>query len=434
MKKLILKLINIGNNPELDQDTSYKIRVINFLSVIGIAIGFISLFYSIGSSWPRYAVLNFAIITPLQVLPIIFNAYGKHYLARLYLILLDNISVIFTVVLFGLEAHYQYWLIVITVMPLLIFRKEVGIFKWFLSVSPILCWLYLEWHHAVFNPIFRIEVASFFYIRLVNDFITFITVFTMFAMLIRESERQLTQTIKLSKVNANLKQYSHTVSHDLKAPLINISSFVDLIENYHGQDFNEELSDLFTMIKESSLKMKRLISSILEYSKAGESDVKYSSFSLSKLIDGIVELVDIPESIRLYYETGLPVIYGSYIQLEQVLTNLITNAIKYHDKENGLIRIKVVDHIDEFLKIEVIDDGPGVKEKYQTKIFELFGSANEVSRNDSTGVGLSIVSKLVELNQGEIGIESEYGKGSKFWFTWPLDASKLKKQAIPSYS
>jgi len=431
MVNLIAKTINTGVHADIEPDTKKRIRIINSLSIVGAIIGCIAVLYSKSSNWPTYAILSLAVIIPAQLLPIVLNAFHKYILARVYLILFDELYLVFLIILFGLEMHYQYWLIVIIALPLFFFNKEIGFYKWVLSAFAIVCWLYVEWHYTLFDPIFSIEITSIYYVRLINNFITFLTVFIMCFVFTRESDMQLdeidNQTKKLTRVNAQLEQFSFIVSHDLKAPLRNIGSFVEIIETNHSHEFNDEVKSLFLIIRNASVRMNSLISSILEYSRTGQTSSEFTSFSLSKLLGGIVGLIEIPNKITLSYDNRLPTIYGSFTQLQQVLTNLIGNAIKYHDKDKGLIMVKVSQQNSDFIKIEVCDDGPGIKPKYQAKVFEMFGSANERSRIDSNGIGLAIVSKLVELNHGQVGLESEYGVGSTFWFTWPLNSDKLKR-------
>jgi len=430
MKNLITKIINTGVRKDLDPDTAKRIRVINSMSIVGAIIGLVALCYSISSDWTAYAILSIAVIIPSQILPIVLNAFNKYILTRVYLILFDDLYLVFLIILFGLEMHYQYWLIVIIGLPLFFFNKEIGYFKWVLSIFAIVCWLYVEWHYTMFKPIFPIETTSIYPVRLINDFITFVTVFIMCVVFIRESEIQINkieqQATKLSKANAQLEQFSYIVSHDLKSPLRTIVTFTQLIESDHGDDFNDEASSLFSMIKEAGVRMNGLISSVLEYSRSGEDSYEFATFNLSKMLGGIEKLIDLPDNITLSYSNNLPTIYGSFVQLEQVLANLIGNAIKYHNKDKGLIKVKVSPQNADFLKIEINDDGPGIKPEYQAKVFEIFRSANEVSHIDSSGIGLAIVTKLVELNMGEVGLESEYGVGSNFWFTWPLNVDKLK--------
>ncbi len=430
MINFITKIINTGVRKDLEPDLAKRIRVINTMSIVGTLIGLVAFCYSISSNWSNHAILSIALIIPSQILPIVFNAFHKYLLARVYLILFDDLYLVFLILLFGLEMHFQYWLIVIIGLPLFFFNKEIGFFKWVLSLFAIVCWLYVEWHYTLFDPVFSIETSSIYSVRLINDFITFVTVFIMCCVFVKESEIQVNeienQAAALAKANAKLEQFSYIVSHDLKAPLRTIASYVDIIEADYGQEFNQELSGLFSTVKAGANRMNGLVSSILEYSSAGEGSYENTSFPLTKLLGEVVELIDVPENFTLSYDNNLPTIHGSYVQLEQVLANLIGNAIKYHDKDKGLIEVKVSPQNTGFLKIEVSDDGPGIKPKYQSKVFEMFGSANEVSRVDSTGIGLAIVSKLVELNQGQIGLESEYGAGSNFWFTWPLSVDQLK--------
>jgi len=429
MKNIITKIINTGVHKDLEPDTAKRIRVVNSLSLVGVIIGSVMVFYSISANWSWLAILCLALIIPSQILPIVLNSFHKFIISRVYLVVWDNLYLLFMSISFGIEIHYQYFMIITIGLPLVFFKDEIGFFKFGLSMIAILCWLFVEWYFTIFEAIFPIEKTFVFYVRLINDFIIFTTVFAMFVIFTEESDKQIDEieekATKLSKANAQLEQFSYIVSHDLKTPLRTIVSFTQLIESGHGHELNKEVTSLFSFIKEGAVRMNGLISSVLEYSRSGMDSYGLTSFNLSKLLGGIIELIDVPDNITLSYNNDLPTIYGSFTQLEQVLTNLIGNAIKYHDKDKGLIKITVSRQNSDFLKIEVSDDGPGIKPEYQAKVFEMFKTANEVSPIDSNGIGLTIVTKLVELNQGQVGLESEYGVGSNFWFTWPLSVDKL---------
>ncbi|MCW1953495.1 MAG: ATP-binding protein [Flavobacteriia bacterium] len=240
---------------------------------------------------------------------------------------------------------------------------------------------------------------------------------------IQEKEEE---TNKLKDINKSLEHFSYIVSHDLKAPLQNINTLVQFIDKDHKDELSEEAMEIFTMISACTTRLDDLITAILEYSKSGQKATNIEKIDVANLIEDAKNLIEIPDGFRVDYSKSLPSIIGSRTQLEQVLVNLIGNAIKYHDKKTGNIQVLVNPIDKDFLKFEVSDDGPGIKDKYQNKVFEIFGSANETSRTDSTGVGLAIVKKLVEVNCGEIKLVSEYGKGSTFLFTWPSNANKVQ--------
>jgi signal transduction histidine kinase len=223
---------------------------------------------------------------------------------------------------------------------------------------------------------------------------------------------------QLDLKNKELNQFAYIVSHDLKSPLAGLSSLVTLISKKHSASFDGNLKQAFSLIGKSSQRMHDLVNGILSYSLAGSTNNETSTFSLREMLDELTLTSPSAENFTFHYEEHLPHITGSYIQLSQVLSNLISNAVKYHHKGEGNIHIEVADKED-FIYLAVKDDGPGIDAKFHRKLFGIFETANEKSRQDSTGIGLAIVKKLVENHGGELGLISAPGEGSTFWFTWP---------------
>lgn len=224
---------------------------------------------------------------------------------------------------------------------------------------------------------------------------------------------------ELENKNNELDQFAYIVSHDLKAPLRAILGVTDIISSTYSNKFDEELTELFELISKRASRMDELINAILSYTRAGSIEIEISTFSLNDLLIEIIDSIAPPSAIQIIMPSNPPTITGSYVMLSQVLTNLIHNAVKYHDKKTGTIKIECRKTNAGYHHIFVIDDGPGIPEKYQQKVFGVFETANQKHTTANTGVGLAIVKKLVKLNGGDIKLTSEYGKGSTFSFTWP---------------
>ncbi|TXC81684.1 sensor histidine kinase [Luteibaculum oceani] len=227
----------------------------------------------------------------------------------------------------------------------------------------------------------------------------------------------------LEKKNAELSQFTHMVAHDLKAPLQGIYASVNIIEDFYKEELSPELLDLYKIMSDKAKRMDLLITNILKYCNAAQKDVNVESFTTTDLLDDILDLLNIPDNIEIKTPVESFGIQGPYTKLHQVLTNLIGNAIKYHHKSGGEVSIKINMDGENHLKFKVIDNGPGIPEEDQEKVFK-FLETLQSTNPESTGIGLSIVKKLVEDVGGSIGLDSKPGRGSDFWFTWPLDCTK----------
>ena len=234
----------------------------------------------------------------------------------------------------------------------------------------------------------------------------------------REKERVESQNKQLfnqlEKSNDELQEYAHIVSHDLKSPLRSIDALV----NWLKEDNKDKLDDVslqnFAHIESTLEKMEQLITDILEYSSVGSDNSETTDVDTNSIVNDLMTMLFIPEHIEIKLLQKLPVIKGDKTKLEQVFQNLLSNAIKFCDKDKGLIEIDVVAK-PEYYEFSIRDNGIGIDKKFHDKIFKIFHALNK--SKDSTGIGLSIVKKIVNLHDGEIWLESEPQKGSTFYFT-----------------
>lgn len=225
---------------------------------------------------------------------------------------------------------------------------------------------------------------------------------------------------KLEQKNQELESFAYMISHDLKSPVNSTMQLITLIEDYHQGELNEHILKYFELIKDSNKRMYSLIEGVLNYARAGTAGLEKVEIDLHALLEEVVEGLHIPKGFNVTYHNSKHSITTHKTQLSQVLANLIGNAIKYHDKQEGLIDIHCTRKSD-YIEITIKDDGPGIHPKYHSHIFKMFGTANEIGRKDSTGIGLTIVKKIVEKNNGDLKLNSELGKGSEFIFTWKLE-------------
>ncbi|QNL20427.1 PAS domain-containing sensor histidine kinase [Hyphobacterium sp. CCMP332] len=223
--------------------------------------------------------------------------------------------------------------------------------------------------------------------------------------------------LELVSRNKELDQFAHIVSHDLKSPINNITALINLIKSDHLENIGKEGRELFKLVEKSSLRMNGLIEAVLSYSRAGHSQIEKSKYNLQDLIAEVVENLQIKESFEIINRVENLDLHSNRTQMFQVLSNLIGNAIKYHDKKKGRVVLSSKTTIDE-IEISVKDDGPGIEEKYHNTLFNIFSKAHSSSRKDSSGIGLAIVKKLVKQNNGTIKVISAPGRGSEFIFTW----------------
>lgn len=221
---------------------------------------------------------------------------------------------------------------------------------------------------------------------------------------------------KLVKTNKQLDEFVYIVSHDLKAPLRGISSLCSFIEEEVGTP-SGELKELLDMMKGRLGRMQNLIDGILHYSRMGNSLGDKEDFSVKDLIVNIIDLIDPADHISIEFPDTMPVLHSERVKMHEVFQNLISNALKYNDKEKGFVKISYNEFPDHFL-FSVEDNGIGIREEHHEKVFQLFQTLVPKDKAESTGLGLTIVKKIVEQQGGKVTLESKVNEGSKFSFTW----------------
>ena len=219
---------------------------------------------------------------------------------------------------------------------------------------------------------------------------------------------------KLGKSNEELNEYAQVVSHDLKSPLRSIYALVEWIKEDNEGQFSEVTAANFSLINMTLEKMEQLITDVLDYSSVTSENRLKNEIDLNEVITDICQILYVPENIEVELKSNFPTMHGNRTRLQQLFQNLLTNAIRYTDKEKGLVEVDYLD-LGDYFEFSVKDNGIGIDPKHHEKIFKIFQSLHQ--NKESTGVGLSIVKKIVESYQGKIWLESTPDIGTTFYFT-----------------
>lgn len=218
----------------------------------------------------------------------------------------------------------------------------------------------------------------------------------------------------LEEQNQELNEYAHVVSHDLKAPLRNIHTLVSwFIEDNKGRIGDDCLNSLNSVLLNVE-KMDLLIKGILEYSTIDKLETSDRLVDFNILCEEVLKSFHIPLNTKVYIPSNLPKIYGNTIRFKQIFQNLIDNALNSMDKEKRVIEIGYKDQEEDYL-FYIRDNGKGISSKDFDKIFNVFTKLE--NNNNSSGIGLSIVKKIILFYSGKIWVESKENEGSTFYFT-----------------
>ena len=222
--------------------------------------------------------------------------------------------------------------------------------------------------------------------------------------------------MRLEKQNEQLNEYAQIVSHDLKSPLRSIHSLISWIKEDNIGEFSPQSVEYLKMIENKVEKMDHLIHGILTYSKIDTLELTNEKINLNDVINNIINIIHIPDNIKVTIVSKLPTIVADKYRIQQLFQNLIGNAVTYIDKPNGLVEVDYIEEKQHYI-FSIKDNGPGIAKENQEKIFKIFQSFTKHDR--STGIGLSIVKRIISNYNGDIWIESELNLGSTFFVKLP---------------
>jgi PAS domain S-box-containing protein len=225
---------------------------------------------------------------------------------------------------------------------------------------------------------------------------------------------------ELLRSNAELQHFAYVASHDLQEPLRMVSSFCGLLKTRYSERLDDDGREFIDFAVEGASRMQQLIEDLLLYSRVGKADLKYSQIDAGLACDQAIRALTlrIEETGATVRRESLPVVRANESQLSMVFQNLIGNAIKFHGDAPPNVEV-TAEAEREYWKFKVRDNGLGIEARHQNRIFQLFQRLHTREEFSGSGIGLAVCRKIVEAHGGEIGVTSEPGRGSTFYFRLP---------------
>jgi PAS domain S-box-containing protein len=222
---------------------------------------------------------------------------------------------------------------------------------------------------------------------------------------------------RLKERNEDLDSFVYLVSHDLKAPLRSIANLSEWIEEDIGDLIGEEGQQHFQLLRQRVQRMDALIVGLLGYSRVGTQKLATEVIDVAQLLAETIDSLAPPAKFQIEVLSELPTLDTKPILLSQVFANLLTNAIKHHDRHRGRVEISSQDLGDRY-QFSIADDGPGIPQHSQERVFEMFQTLQPSVASNNTGIGLALVKKIVEGEGGRIWLDLDRSPGACFHFTW----------------
>lgn len=236
---------------------------------------------------------------------------------------------------------------------------------------------------------------------------------------LKNIHHELTNTIrKLEISNSELQQFAYVASHDLKEPLRMVTSFLQLLKKRYSNQLDDDAKEFIDFAVDGAKRMHNLIEDLLAYSRIITKGKEFTAVNMADVIEQVlINLkVSLDENCAIVTHDPLPTINADESQMIQLLQNLIENSIKYRGENDPRIHINAQDN-DEEWSFNVRDNGIGMDPKHTKQIFMIFKRLHTNQEYEGTGIGLAIIKRIVDRHYGNVGVESELGKGSNFFFT-----------------
>jgi signal transduction histidine kinase len=224
---------------------------------------------------------------------------------------------------------------------------------------------------------------------------------------------------RLSRTNIELDQFAYVASHDLKAPLRGIANLAAWVEEDLGSAVTPTAREHLSLLRGRVHRMEALIDGILHYSRAGRVQSTPESVDVGALVHESIELLAPAPQVAIDVAPNMPTLVTDRVPLQQVFLNLIGNAIKHSRRGDPQVTVGVSRTDGGEPDFSVTDNGPGIAPEYHERIFGIFQTLEARDKVEGTGIGLSVVKKIVEARGGRVAVESAPGRGATFRFTWP---------------
>lgn len=363
----------------------------------------------------------------ITIVALWFQSRQWYMLARVYVICFITINMLLLAYLYGPDLKAEYTFLVMAAAVMLLFEGQkgyqIGMYVGLFACFEFTAWMYDHVQHPFQRNLEFVSYHLIFFASLVACFL----IGRIFLLNQRRVEAERQKLLKefqkkneeLEQANRDLERFAFVASHDLKTPLRNINNFLGLIERRLPKPVNGDLQEYLQIASNNARHMYYLIEDILQYSLL-ENQPEVFAIDLNLIVRRVqAQLATVvKERDAVIHSEDLPIVIGHESQLELLFQNLIENGIKYNESARPEIMIGTRSEGERNL-VFIADNGIGIDESYQAKIFDMFYRLHTQDRYSGTGIGLAICQKIIQKHQGDISLESQPGEGSVFQLSFP---------------
>ena len=410
---------------KIDASTYSKARLLSL-------IGFIAVFFSL-ITVAAYAFIGFYDGLFITLLPTVSSLIylglirysGNLIICANYLVIsFLTIVTLFVALSNGIYSPYIIWMVAVPVAAYLMSGKKIGDLVFVATFTIIFGLAGMKYFKYELPEVILGDWFSYFTLLSLVLFLIYIVVLVNWYLKIAEQHQNELKNLnkKLQLSNIELERFAYIASHDMKTPIRNIVSFLNLTERRAGEELSPELLEYITFASKSAKELNTLIEDILNYSRVAKTETHFEEIDLNLVMDQVSDSLTSQEGyqhVKVEFEQ-LPILKAENSQMTQLFQNLVENGLKYNQSQFPEVKIKYKVGDQKHL-ITIEDNGIGIEKDYYNTIFEMFKRLNNKGTYEGTGMGLAICKKIVERYNGNIWLESEPETGSRFYLTFPMN-------------
>lgn len=411
-------IARLGIDDTLTEDQVKQVTIHNVLTLVSAVL--LSGFPIVFLYFQFYEGIYLSIFGSISIIiPLVLNAYQRFFASKIIAIALGGITFMMGTILLGYQSGFIYGLIAMQCLPILFFKKiihRIIPYSILIFEAGLLYFLF----HDKLPLVDRPDILPLLHILIfIGCSLLIITYFVSSSSINEFYEKKTIRLLeKLTKRNEELKNFSYSTSHDLKQPLRTIQNFISVLKKKKRDQLDQEGQHFLDLIDSSGNRLHELIEALLSHSVLGQ-NITFEQFDCNELVHHVLLDLDvmINENNATIRVEKLPDVVANKQEIGAVFQNLITNALKF--KKNGIkpfIQIFATD-AGNFWKFTVKDNGIGIEEGVQNRVFQIFQKGHVNSKIQGTGIGLANCKKIVEHHSGKIWVDSEVNHGSEFSFT-----------------